>query len=137
MARAGNGSAAISERDSMEIRQCPCDVEGVTLLALDGGLDYTNTGQFIEKMYQLIDEGCCCVVLDLTLLTYMSSWGLASLVRVHHHYAARGARIAFANLHSAVATLLQISHLDRLFNLYPTVEAALASASKCAKPGQP
>ena len=117
----------------MEMREHPSEVEGVRLLALDGGLDHTNTDEFIETMYRLLDEGAPCVVLDLGRLTYVSSWGLSSLVRVHHHYATRGGRIAFANLHSAVATILRLSHLDRLFDLYPTVAKALKALSKCPK----
>ena len=118
----------------MEMREHPSEVEGVRLLALDGGLDQTNTDEFIEKMYLMLEEGSPCVVLDFGRLTYVSSWGLASLVRVHHHYATRGGRIAFANLHSAVATVLRLSHLDRLFDLYPTVAKALKTLSKCPKP---
>ena len=118
----------------MEMREHPSEVEGVRLLALDGGLDHTNTDEFIEKMYQMLDEGPPCVVLDLERLTYVSSWGLSSLVRVHHHYAMRGGRIVFANLHSAVAAILRLTHLDRLFDLYPTVAQALKTLSKCPKP---
>ena len=118
----------------MEMREQASEVEGVRLLALDGGLDHTNTDEFIETMYRLLEEGAPCVVLDLERLTYVSSWGLSSLVRVHHHYAARGGRIAFANLHTAVASIVRLSHLDRLFDLYPTVPAALAAISKCPKP---
>ena len=118
----------------MEMREQASGVEGIRLLALDGGLDHTNTDEFIETMYRMLEEGPPCVVLDLERLSYVSSWGLSSLVRVHHHYATRGGRIAFANLHSAVATLLRLSHLDRLFDLYPTVKSALKTLSKCPKP---
>jgi len=117
----------------MEIHERPSGIQGVRLLALDGGLDHTNTDEFTETMYRLLEEGSPCVVLDLERLTYVSSWGLSSLVRVHHHYATRGGRIAFANLHSAVATVLRLSHLDRLFDLYPTVEKALKAVAKCPK----
>jgi hypothetical protein len=32
-----------------------------------------------------------------------------------------------------VATILRVSHLDRLFDLYPTVAKALKALSKCPK----
>jgi len=32
-----------------------------------------------------------------------------------------------------VATILRLSHLDRLFDLYPTVAKALKALSKCPK----
>ncbi len=113
----------------MEIHHRACDIEGVSLLALDGGLDHSNTDRFIDTMDRLIEGGTPRVVLDLERLTYVSSWGLAALVRVHHHYKARGGRIAFANLHSAVAGLLRVSRMDRFFDLYDTVEAALEAVS--------
>ena len=109
----------------MEIRRRPSDVQGVTLLVLDGGLDHTTTALFISQMDGLLEEGVARVVVDLGRLSYASSWGLAAMVRVHHHYAARGGKIAFANLHSAIATVLRLSHLDRLFDLYATVDEAV------------
>jgi len=113
----------------MEIHERPCDIEGVSLLVLDGGLDHSNTGRLVDTMDRLLAEGTSRVVLALERLTYVSSLGLAALVRVHHHYAARGGRIAFANLHTAVAGLLHVSHLDNLFDLYDTVEEALEAVS--------
>jgi anti-sigma B factor antagonist len=109
----------------MEIRRRPSDVQGVTLLVLDGGLDHTTTALFISQMDGLLEEGAARVVVDLGRLSYASSWGLAAMVRVHHHFVARGGRVVFANLHSAIATVLRLSHLDRLFDLYPTVEDAV------------
>jgi anti-sigma B factor antagonist len=127
----------------MEIRRRHAKVEGVTILALDGGLDHTTTALFIAQMDGLVEEGAARVVLDLSKLTYASSWGLAAMVRVHHHFAARGGRIAFANLHATVATVLRLSHLDRLFDLHPTVDAAVhgiapgPAAGDAGAPGAP
>ena len=118
----------------MEIHERPSDLEGVSLLALDGGLDHSNTDRFVDTMDRLLAEGTSRVVLDLERLTYVSSWGLAALVRVHHHYAARGGRIAFANLHTTVASLLRLSHMDRFFDLYENVEEALAAVSGPSEP---
>jgi len=111
----------------MEIRHLPSGTEGVTLLVLDGGLDHTTTALFVAEMDRLLAGGNARVVLDLAKLSYASSWGLAAMVRVHHHYAARGGRIAFANLHSAMATILRLSRLNHLFDLYPTVAEAVRS----------
>jgi len=110
----------------MEIHRRPDPAQGVALLALDGGLDHSNTSDFVARMDELLEKGASRVVLDLGRLTYASSWGVSALVRVHHHYAARGGRIAFANLHSALASLLALSRLDRLFDLYATVADAVA-----------
>jgi anti-sigma B factor antagonist len=119
----------------MEIHEHPSEVAGVTLLVLDGGLDHTTTALFVARMDELMEQGSSRVVLDLNRLTYASSWGLAAMVRVHHHYAVRGGRIAFANLHTAMATILRMSRLDRLFDVNPTVSEAIRSLA--ALPGTP
>jgi anti-sigma B factor antagonist len=108
----------------MEIHELPSEVAGVTLLALDGGLDHTTTALFVARMDELLEHGSSRIVLDLNRLTYASSWGLAAMVRVHHHYAVRGGRVAFANLHTAIATILRMSRLDRLFDVYATTSEA-------------
>jgi anti-sigma B factor antagonist len=111
----------------MEIRTLPSGVEGITLLALDGGLDHTTTTLFVARMDELLQQGASRVVLDLRKLTYASSLGLAAMVRAHHHFAVGGGRLAFADLHAAVARVLQVSRLDTVFDLHPTVEAAIRS----------
>jgi len=108
----------------MEIHERASPVEGVRLLALDGGLDHTTTGEFIRRMDTLLAEGDRHVVLDLSELSYSSSLGLSALVRVHHHFAAHDGRIAFASLHTGIATILRVARLDRLFDLFDTVEEA-------------
>jgi len=117
----------------MEIHERKCRVKGVRLLALDGGLDHTTTDEFVRRMDALIEEGAKHLVLDLSRLSYASSLGLAALVRVHHHVAARGGRVAFADLHSGVATILRAVRLDRLFDLYPTVNEAVRSLGSAAE----
>lgn len=111
----------------MQIHERPPGPGGIVHLALDGGLDHTNTGPFVERMDALLETGRRRVLLDLEELTYISSWGLGALVRVHHHFAVRGGRLAFARLHSKVAGVLKVSHMDRLFDLYATLEEAMAA----------
>ena len=115
---------------SMEIHERHCDAPGVALLDLDGGLDHTTTAEFVEKMDRLLEAGRKHVILDLEHLSYASDWGLAALERVHHHYTSQGGRIVFARLHSATAAVLRVSHLARLFDLYPTIEDALREVVK-------
>jgi len=108
----------------MQIRDRPIDVAGIRGLVLDGGLDHTTTKEFVARMDALLAEGVKFVVLDLSRLTYASSLGLGALLRAHRHYAAAGGRIAFADLHSAVARILHLARLEQVFDLFPTVEEA-------------
>jgi anti-anti-sigma factor len=114
----------------MEIHERHCDEPGVRLLDLDGGLDQTNSHEFVQKMDALLEQGTTRVVLDLEHLAYASNWGLAALERVHHRFAAQGGRVVFARLHSATAAILAKSHLAHLFDLYQTVEEAVRKISR-------
>lgn len=102
-------------------------VGDVHIWTLDGGIDDTTHDLFINEMQAILNRGEKKVVLDLRHLSYISSMGLGTLLRVHGRFNTAGARLKFANLHTAVGTLLRITHLDGIFDLYNTVDDAVRS----------
>jgi len=103
-------------------------VGNVHVWAIDGGIDRTTHDEFIADMQRILnsgEKGTVKVVLDLTRLTYISSLGLGTLVRVHNRFNKAGAGLKFANLHTNVGSVLHFSHLDRVFDLYGTVDEAI------------
>jgi len=102
----------------------------VHVWAIDGGIDRTTHDEFISDMQRILnsgEKGIVKVVLDLNRLTYISSIGLGTLVRIHNRFQKAGAGLKFANLHTNVGSILHFSHLDRVFDLYPNVEEAVAA----------
>ncbi len=70
------------------------------------------------------NAGRPCVV-DLTRVRFMPSMSLAALVRVYSEFQQRRQRLMLAGLQPQVRDVIVMTRLDRLFELYPDVEAAL------------
>jgi len=100
-------------------------VGDVTVWAIDGGLDSTTHDEFLAEMQHILAAGEKKVVLDCSHLTYISSLGLGTFVRIHHRFKKAGAGLKFAKLHSNVADIIHFARLDDIFDVFPAVEDAL------------
>ena len=59
----------------------------VLILRADGGLDSHNSGQFVEDLQRLVEAGARKLVVDCARLGYISSVGIATLIRMHKRLA--------------------------------------------------
>lgn len=100
-------------------------VGDVHVWAVDGGIDQTTHDEFVAEMQKALDAGEKKLVLDLGRLSYIGSLGLGTLVRLHSRFKNAGASLKFANLHHNIVGILKFTHLDRVFDLYDTVEHAV------------
>ena len=96
----------------------------ILILSADGGLIAATAEQFFGELEQFVQLGCRKLIVDCTRLTYISSYGLGVLVRLHKKLASRGGDVKLAAIAGAVPTLLSMVRLDRVFEIYPTVEEA-------------
>jgi len=99
----------------------------VLIIRADGGLNQHNAGEFVGKIEALVDSGLKKIIVDCDQLTYLSSMGMASLMRLHKRLAKVGGDVRVANVHSVIADLLHISRLDKIFAIYPDVGQARLS----------
>ena len=96
----------------------------VLILSADGGLIAATADQFVGELDQFVQLGCRKLIVDCTRLTYISSFGLGVLVRLHKKLAARGGDVKLAAVSGAIPTVLSMVRLDRVFEIYPTVDDA-------------
>jgi anti-anti-sigma factor len=96
----------------------------VLILNADGGLSAFNADQFVGELERFVELGCRKLIVDCKRLTYISSYGLGVLGRLHKKLAAKGGDVKLANVSGAVPRLLSITHIDRIFDIYPTLEEA-------------
>jgi len=96
----------------------------VLIVAVDGGLNQQTAGQFVERVQTLVDSGLRKIIIDCQRLTFLSSYGLGVLLRIHKRMAEHGGDVKVANLHGMVADLLRVTHLNTVFDVYPDVSAA-------------
>jgi len=63
-------------------------------------------------------------ILDLTDVPYMDSAGLGVLTNSYVSHQKHGRKLLFVGANERVQTLFKITRLDRLFEVFPTVESA-------------
>ena len=99
----------------------------IVSVVLSGKLDALHCDYLLECVEHQIEEGCEKLIMDCTDLEYISSMGLGSLLRVHARMKKRGGDVKLAAVQGAVAKVIRLVQMDRILQLYPTVEEAVAA----------
>jgi anti-sigma B factor antagonist len=100
----------------------------VTILELQGKI---TIGEGDIKLRQLINEvledGAKKIIMDLKKLKYIDSSGIGELVSCYTTITNRGGKLRLTNLHSKIYSLLQLTALVSVFEIYDSNEDALQS----------
>jgi len=96
----------------------------VLIVSADGGIDRHTSQEFVEPILKLIESGVTKIIIDCKKLTYISSWGLGVLLRLHKRAKAAGGEVKIADVQSRIVDVLNLTHLNRIFGIYPDVNRA-------------
>jgi len=102
------------------------NVGAVTVLALSGKLTSDDAGVLKDKVSDLTQSGRANIVFDLASLSYMDSSGLGQMVSCHTTAVRKGA-VKLANVGQRIQDLIVITRLNVVFDVYPSVDEAIAS----------
>jgi anti-anti-sigma factor len=81
-----------------------------------------------KQIYSLVDDmGRRNLVLSLSLVEYLPSMALGKLVMLNRKTQIARGRLALCQLSPGVAEILEVTHLNEIFTIYPTEEDALRS----------
>ncbi|WP_305785352.1 STAS domain-containing protein [Symbioplanes lichenis] len=97
----------------------------IVVLTASGELDRDTVKSLAVAADDALGRGRDRIVLDVGRVTFCDSSGLSLIVGLHRRAAASGGVLRVACAQGIVLTALQISNLDRLLYLDPTLEAAL------------
>jgi anti-sigma B factor antagonist len=101
---------------------------GITVVALEGNLmGGPDASSLNGRLHELVAAGKKYVVIDLKEVEFVNSSGLGLLIGAITTMKNAGGALKFANVSEKIAGLITISKLGGLFNLYPSVEEAVAS----------
>jgi anti-sigma B factor antagonist len=100
---------------------------GHTVLFLNGRLDAAHAESLKNMLKQIIDGGSMPVVVDLADVPFIDSAGLSALVFGLKLARRAGGDLMLAGVQPQTLTVLSLTMLDKVFTIYPTQEAALAS----------
>ena len=88
-----------------------------------GGPDATVLN---DKLHELIESGKLKVVVDLSAVSWINSSGLGILIGALTTIRNAGGELKIASVTDRIQRLLQITKLDKVFDIYDTVESAVA-----------
>ena len=96
----------------------------VLILRADGGLNADNAADFVKQLEELIDFGVKKMIIDCTNLTYISSYGIGVLVRLHNRMNKYGGHVKFASPPGRVLQAMTLTRLAQMFEIYADVNQA-------------
>ena len=102
---------------------------GCVIVALSGELDITCARALREQLLALLRPGTGLVI-DLSRVSYADANGLAVLVGTGRRAGLLGGFLRLAAPAPAVAEVLRVTGLHRQLDVFPTVQAAIASPAR-------
>jgi anti-sigma B factor antagonist len=102
--------------------------EGVAVVSIGGEIDLSTAPAFEAAIAGALDDHPPVLVIELSEVRFMASAGLRVLAATHEK-ASKSARIAIVASNAATSRPIQLTGLDKLMSLYPTLDDALTAIS--------
>lgn len=102
---------------------------GKTLLSLQvERLDAHNSRELKEYLLGLMENGAKSLVIDLTQVRFIDSSGLGALLSGYKNACLRQGTLALSGLQPKVQSMLELTRLHHVFEIYPSPQDALEYA---------
>lgn len=102
-------------------------MDKVIILSVEKELKGEGESTLRERLDELVRQGHLQILVDLQHVPYMDSTELGRLIRSHISVRQAGGRVRLCNLSERVTTLMKLTRLDTVLDLYSTEEEALAA----------
>ena len=101
--------------------------DSVAVVAPPETLAAETLGDFHAQVDQLVRAGARYFVVDLGRVTFVDGAGLAALVQLYKQVRIGEGDIRLAAVAPTLMHILELTRLNRVFDIFPTVAAAAAS----------
>ena len=95
------------------------------VLRLSGHIDELGADTLSTAVDKIMEGGDLRIVVDLTEVMFMSSTGLGQIMRTYRTVRAGDGYVRIVNPQPLIADLFTITKLNKLLDIYPTLEDAL------------
>src|SRR6266481_6837734 len=95
------------------------------VLPLDGDIDLHVSPAVTESLNAMIKKKPERIVIDLSRATYIDSAAVAALILAMQEVEAYGGKFFLSGLQETIRLIFETSRLDRVFRVFPDVDAAL------------
>jgi anti-sigma B factor antagonist len=100
--------------------------DGTYVISLAGEVDLYTAPEFKQQLLDVIGEGGTDVVVDFSDTTFIDSTTLGVLVGGVKRLRAQEGRLSLVCSDRNITKIFEITGLDRVFEIYPTRDEALA-----------
>lgn len=101
--------------------------DDVMVLAIEGKLSgIEGKGRVQEKIREYLEKNVIQVVLDLSKVSWIDSTGLGELIASLSSTKNRGGTLVLSNIQAPVQSLLKMTNLTQIFEIFDSVEDAIA-----------
>jgi anti-sigma B factor antagonist len=97
------------------------------VLPLEGDIDLHVSPAVTQALNAMIKKKPERIVIDLSRATYIDSAGIAAFILAMQEVEAYGGRFFLSGVQETIRSILETSRLDRIFWIFPDVDAALAA----------
>jgi anti-anti-sigma factor len=104
-------------------------VQNIPVVVMPGRLDTGSMPAFDAQMAPLLTEPHRRILLDMGAVTFISSLGLRSLLKLIKHAAASGGRAALFAVPAPILEVIEMTGFSSLVDLYPDRASALSSSA--------
>jgi len=104
-------------------------LDNAVMVKLSGRMDAENAGRFQKECEDWITRGSNQIVVELSDLEYVSSMGLGCFLSVAKSVQPKAGKVVLCRLHGLPKQVFEMTKLIGLFQVFDTMDAALASLS--------
>ena len=104
------------------------EARGITVLALQGRITM-GEGEIAlrEAVSDLLETGTRNIIIDLGKVTFIDSFGIGQLIGCFVTVTNQGGLLKLCDLSSRMSSILQITKLNTVFEVYPSEAEAMDS----------
>ena len=104
-----------------------CTDKITVLFVREDRLDANNSEELKAELRRLFDSGTKDLVIDLKEILFIDSSGLGVLVSGYKNASILHGSLKLSNLQSQVKSMFELTRLQRVFDIYMSVDDALQS----------
>jgi anti-anti-sigma factor len=101
------------------------NVDGITILTVERGLRGALESHLKDRIDTLVGEGRLQILIDLKEVPYIDSSDIGRIIRAHLSARQAGGRVRLCSLSEHVLTVLKITKLDTVLEIYENQEEAM------------
>ncbi len=105
---------------------------GIDIVTITGRLVAADAPEARESLKGIVEAGTGKLIVDLSGVSFIDSSGLSVLISAFKLIRAKGGRMLLSGISKNVQTLLELTRLSEIFEMYASTEAALDSMSKAS-----